>query len=69
MAALLKIVPAHGALTTAAMIARLTRAVDATLSRQTQRRPALVCRWRQDDAGHLSCCWEYAAPDIAVPPH
>jgi hypothetical protein len=67
MAALLKIVPAHGALTTAAMIERLNRAVDATQSRRAQRRPSLVCRWWRDVAGRLSCLWEYATPDIVVP--
>jgi hypothetical protein len=66
MAALLKFAPAHGILTAAETIARLSTAVQASLSRQADARPTLVCRWLQDADGRLSCHWEFEVP-AAIP--
>jgi hypothetical protein len=69
MAAFLKFfASAHGAVTTAKVIARLN-AIEATLSRPAHERPVLVCRWQQDANGGLSSHWEIEAPDVPVPPH
>ena len=69
MAALLKIRPAHGALTAANAIARLNNDVVATLHQRAQVRPTLVCHWQQGADGHLSCHWEIEHPDVPIPPH
>ena len=69
MAALLKNRPAHGAVKAAETIARLNRVVAATLRQQAHERPKLVCHWQQDSAGRLFCHWDFAVPDIPVPPH
>ena len=69
MAAFLNIAPRHGASTAAETIARLNRAVEATLSRQAHGRPTLVCHWLQDADGRLSCHWDVELPDIPIPPH
>ncbi len=69
MAALLKVRPAHGALTAAALIARLNRADEATLRRQAYARPTLVCHWQQDAEGRVYCHWDIEPPSVPVPPH
>jgi hypothetical protein len=69
MAALLKFRPSHGATAAAETIARLNRAVEATLNRQVIGRPKLVCHWTQGLDGRLSCHWEFESPDVPTPPH
>jgi hypothetical protein len=68
MAAFLETAPLRGATTAADAIARLHRAVQATLDGQAGVRPTLVCHWLQDADGRLSCDWEIAAPDVPIPP-
>jgi hypothetical protein len=68
MAALLKFRPWHGATTAAETIARLDRAVRATVDRSAIGRPTLVCRWTQGPDGRLTCHWEIEPPDIPISP-
>ena len=70
MAALLKFAPAHGALTAAETVARLNSSVlETSLSQQTGRRPALICRWLHDAEGRLCRRWEIEVPtDISASP-
>ena len=69
MAALLHFAPPRGATTAARTIARLNDAIDATLRRQAQARPKLICCWTQDADGRLSCHWDIEPSDIPIPPH
>jgi hypothetical protein len=69
MAALLQLARMQGTASAAAIVARLYQDIAVTLSRQAQRRPALVRHRSPDANGRPACHRDVALPDIPTPPH
>ncbi len=68
MVAFLQLAPTRDTRPTTAIVGKLDRAVQASLSQPKGVRPTLVCRWLQDADGRLSCYWDIDLPDLPIPP-